>query len=72
MPIDQTVHGWVGSVRINNCKQLFRPVGHVSLFEVSFRFSYAYPIADSELRCADAFVTIQALPYGFLIGAVHF
>ena len=29
------------------------------LFEVSFRFAYAYSIANSELRRADALVTIQ-------------
>ena len=50
MPIDQTIHWWVGSVRVNNRKYFFHPVRHVSLFEVSFRFAYAYPIADSELN----------------------
>ena len=70
--IDQTIHGWVGSVPVNNRKQFFCPVRHVSIFEVSFRFAYAYSIADSELRCADAFVTIQSLPQGFLIGTGYF
>ena len=72
MAIDQTIHWWVGSVRVNNRKQFFCPVRHVSLFEVSFRFAYAYSIANSELRCAEAFVTIQSLPHGFLIGTGHF
>ena len=63
VPIDQTIHGCVGSVRVNNRKQFFCPVRHVSLFEVAFPFAYAYSIADSELRCADTFVTIQSLPH---------
>ena len=70
--IGQTIHWWVGSVRVNNRKQFFCPVRHVPLFEVSFRFAYAYLIANSELRCADPFVTIQSLPHGFLIGTGHF
>ena len=72
VPIDQTIHWWVGSVRNNNRKQFFCPVRHVPLFEVSFRFAYAHSIASSELRCADAFVAIQSLPHGFLIGTGHF
>ena len=68
----QTIHWWVGSVRVNNRKQFFCPVRHVPLFEVSFRFAYAYSIANSELRCADPFVTIQSLPHGFLIATGHF
>ena len=72
VPIDQTIDGWVGSVSVNNRKQLFCPVRHVPLFEVSFRFAYAYSIANSELRCDDAFVAIQSLPHGFLIGTGHF
>ena len=59
VPIDQTIHGWIRSVRVNNRKQLFSLVRHVSFFEVSLRFAYAYSIADSECRCAAAFVTIQ-------------
>ena len=38
--IDQTIDGRVGSVRVNNRKQLFCPVRHVPLFEVSFCFAY--------------------------------
>ena len=72
VPIDQTIHGWVESVRVKNRKQLFCPVRHVPLFEVSFRCAYAYSIANSELRCADAFVTIHSLRHGFLIGTDHF
>ena len=72
VPIDQTIHWWVGSVRVNNRKQFFCPVRHVPLFEVSFRFAYAYSIANSERRCADAFVAIQSLPHGLLIGTGHF
>ena len=72
VPIDQTIDGLVGSVRVNNRKQLFCPVRHVPLFEVSFRFAYAHSITNSELRCADAFVTIQSLPHGFLIGPGQF
>ena len=72
VPIDQPIHWWVGSVRVNNRKQFFCPVRHVPLFELSFRFAYAYSIANSELRCADAFVTIQSLPHGFLISTGHF
>ena len=37
--IGQTIHWWVGSVRVNNRKQFFCPVRHVPLFEVSFRFA---------------------------------
>ena len=66
------IDGWVGSVRVNNRKQLFCHVRHVPLFEVSFRFAYAYLITNYELRCGDAFVTIQSLPHGFLIGTGHF
>ena len=72
VPIDQAIYGWIGSVCVNNRKQLFCPVRHAYFFEVSFRFAYAFPIADSELWSAAAFVTIQSLPHGFLIGAVHF
>ena len=72
VPIEQTIHGCVGSVCVNIRKQFFCPVRHVSFFEVSFRFFYAYLIADSKLMCVSAFVTIQSLPYDFLIGAVYF
>ena len=69
---NDTMHVWVWLVRVNNRKQSFCPVRHVSLFEVSFRFANAYSIADSELRCADAFVTIRSLPHDFMIGNGHF
>ena len=72
VPIDQTMHGWVGLVRVNYHKQFSCPVRHLSLFEVLFSFAYAYSITDSELRCADAFVTIQSLSHGFMIGTGHF
>ena len=66
------IHWWVGSVRVNNRKQVFCPVRYEPLFEVSFRFAYAYSIANSELMCADAVVIIQSLPHGLLIGTGHF
>ena len=73
VPIDQTIHGLVGSVRVNNRKQFFCPVRLYPFSKCPFAllmFAYAYSIADSELRCADAFETIQSLPHGFLIGYV--
>ena len=36
VPIDQTTHGWVGSVRVNNRKQLFCRVRHVSISKCCF------------------------------------
>ena len=59
-------------MRVDDRKQFFRPVRHVTFLEVTFRLAYAHAIADSILgRAAAAVVPVQPLPHRFLICAVH-
>ena len=59
-------------MRVDDRKQLFRPVRHVTFLEVTFRLADAHAIADSILgRAAAADVPVQPLPHRFLVCAVH-
>ena len=58
-------------MRLDDRKQLFRPVRHVTFLEVTFRLAYAHAIADSIHGRATAVVPVQPLPHRFLICAVH-
>ena len=49
MPVDQSIHGRIRTVRVDDRKQFFRPVRHVTFLEVTFRFADAHAIADSIL-----------------------
>ena len=71
VPVDLSIHGRIQTVRVDDLKQFFRPVRHVTFLEVTFRLAYAHAIDDSILgRPADV-VPVQPLPYRFLICAVH-
>ena len=58
VPVDQTIHGRIGSVCFDDRKQIFCPVRHVAFLKVSLSFAYAYAITYSELGCATIFVVI--------------
>ena len=58
-------------MRVDDRKQFFRPVRHVTFLEVTFRLADAHAIADSILGRTTTVVPVQPLPHRFLIGAVH-
>ena len=71
VPVDQSINGRIRTVRVDDRKQFFRSVRHVTFLEVTFRLADAHAIADSILGRTTTVVPVQPLPHRFLIGAVH-
>ena len=49
IPVDQSIHGRIRTVHVNDRKQFFRPVRHVAFRKVSFRLAYTHTITNSIL-----------------------
>ena len=71
VPVDQSIHGRIRTVRVADRKQFFCPVRHVTFLEMTFRLAYAHAIADSILGRTTTVMPVQPLPHRFLIGTVH-
>ena len=71
MPVRQAVNRWLRTVRVDDRKQLFGPVCHVTFIELLLRFADTHAISNMVLRYSHTFMTIKALPNILLVCCVH-
>ena len=71
VPVHQAINRWLWTVNVDDRKQLFGRVYHITFLELSLRFADVHVMAYSVLPYSLTFVTEKALPNLFLVCCVH-